>query len=459
MAEGFQIEIPDLSDESTNLPPPPGISPGFLGDPGSAHPSIEEFGTPSAPVFRGAELGYHGRSGSGTSDEAGPSSYRFPPAIPPGSAGSGAAGGGGNFSFPVKKGSFASLRAAIKGQNSAAAAAAHQERLAQAQREHAAAASEAYPPVLRNPFGKSQSFGTASAGGSDTGSSRKAAGRGAPAPWTGGGYQASPPTSNQSAGSFALSQTHTKTDSFTSGHSRAGTAPVQGTERIHHTQQPSFYSEYSGGASSSAGSVAAGGMPPLPPFPNEFSAEFGARAARAADESASPDLPRSRPGHGWGPPSMDAGSLDLAPFQPPGSSTAGAASKAAPTSIRGPARAGLGALPSGIGATDPRTPAEYALNILMSRFITLAGAKVQAALEASAVRFPFIVTIHVSSTVAQRTHLVYRTYTGHRTFAYRSVWTRSRCGFRVASKLYRTCRAKEREIGDGQLVSVASHTA
>ena len=44
---------------------------------------------------------------------------------------------------------------------------------------------------------------------------------------------------------------------------------------------------------------------------------------------------------------------------------------------------GLGQLPPGIGAADPRAPVDYALNILMSRFITLSSAKVRRALDSS----------------------------------------------------------------------------
>ena len=46
---------------------------------------------------------------------------------------------------------------------------------------------------------------------------------------------------------------------------------------------------------------------------------------------------------------------------------------------------GLGTLPRGIGTIDPSTPAEYAMNILMSRFITLAGLKVQGIMERNVV--------------------------------------------------------------------------
>ncbi|PWN39132.1 hypothetical protein IE81DRAFT_295304 [Ceraceosorus guamensis] len=39
---------------------------------------------------------------------------------------------------------------------------------------------------------------------------------------------------------------------------------------------------------------------------------------------------------------------------------------------------GLGTLPQGIGSNDPKTPAEYALNVLMSRWVQFAGSKVEA---------------------------------------------------------------------------------
>uniref|UniRef100_V5F0T5 Fry-like conserved protein n=1 Tax=Kalmanozyma brasiliensis (strain GHG001) TaxID=1365824 RepID=V5F0T5_KALBG len=44
---------------------------------------------------------------------------------------------------------------------------------------------------------------------------------------------------------------------------------------------------------------------------------------------------------------------------------------------------GLGQLPPGIGAADPQAPVDYALNILMTRFVNLANAKVKRALETS----------------------------------------------------------------------------
>ncbi len=44
---------------------------------------------------------------------------------------------------------------------------------------------------------------------------------------------------------------------------------------------------------------------------------------------------------------------------------------------------GLGQLPAGIGTPDPQAPVEYALNILMSRFITFANAKVKRALDSA----------------------------------------------------------------------------
>lgn len=53
---------------------------------------------------------------------------------------------------------------------------------------------------------------------------------------------------------------------------------------------------------------------------------------------------------------------------------------------------GLGQLPAGIGTPDPQAPVEYALNILMSRFLTLATAKVKRALDSAQDHDPKLLT-------------------------------------------------------------------
>lgn len=53
---------------------------------------------------------------------------------------------------------------------------------------------------------------------------------------------------------------------------------------------------------------------------------------------------------------------------------------------------GLGQLPPGIGTPDPQAPVEYALNILMSRFITLAAAKIRRAIDSAQDLDPILLT-------------------------------------------------------------------
>lgn len=233
-----------------------------------------------------------------------------------------------------------------------------------------------------------------------------------------------------------------------------------------HAPHGSIYSEYSAAASSSGGSSAfhnvasgvaghgsgagpssympvassAGEMPPLPPFPEEFSAQMPTYFPAGIDGASSngrpsidahsqrcPSLPAlhssthaSSPSDPFGsrsayPPASDAFEFDSPnehptaphmaaismPLPPPesgavhdfGAGGPGNGHTSAPRAPklglrRGPSFTAsmravsgareLGTLPKGIGSSDPKTPAEYALNVLMSRWVQFAGSKVEA---------------------------------------------------------------------------------
>ncbi|KAN0063104.1 Cell morphogenesis protein PAG1 [Thecaphora frezii] len=486
----MEVVIPDLDDEELFAPPPrihsPTASASGSSAVGSGRPSLDDSSSPygtmsSAPKpsrgfndfatslggaagsksagnpsfpsksgtlggpFRGAALGWHGRSGSATSDSsAGGSSFRFPPSTPSSQNRYEGLGSNGyfavspshqssNFSFPiVKKGSFASLKAAIKGQSQ------------QSNRDRDAL--DAWPLTPRD--------NVRYAAGSDAGESTAGRRTAHPTPRPGiatintGGFpfgsyggDASPSTwTNQ------LSQ-HARQDSQASGHSRAqasggtGSASVSGamarSSRYQHAQQSSYHSDSHhslGAASSSASSLmqpfSQGNLdlPPVPPLPFVGGDGHGNLApGTLALESAQPAFLDSKAmasntsfeqsdmgsPHKWGSSKLredavqrrwmpaedadEASSVDYNQQQPgSGRDLLGEPSEGSNRRLganghghslgTNPASAslgaeGLGQLPPGIGSNDPRAPSEYALNILMSRFITLTELKVQAALD------------------------------------------------------------------------------
>ncbi|PWN51484.1 hypothetical protein IE53DRAFT_48994 [Violaceomyces palustris] len=485
----MQVIIPDLEDDEVfgdkiPLQPPPRIhSPSATvatgasgGTSGSDRPSLEDgngpfsagpflhsntgsFGSSSTAYnhpntsgpFRGAALGWHGRSGSATSDSSagGGASYRFPSSDPKMAsaavASSSGTQGGGSFSFPVKKSSFASLRAAIRGQNHSNSATNATPQPLPRERE---AAQEYFPLGLRNVSAR----GTASETSETQGTKRSAS---AATPRQGGGVLGYGQPNNfiyqTGSGGLVTSPisssriSHTRNDSQVSGHSRANTSggtgsvgPGIGTWRYNHVHQSSYYSDFSAGGISSSGASAlvhggghGGGHvgvlpPPVPPLPfnseyhdpgpgtpsasnnmavfsdlrtmasgaqleaSDLGSPYGGRPVRLRENS-------DPQGHSWGPSSMDeASSVDFTPFRAAareandemmriagGSKTPTVARSSAQRSARQGLSSGepaLEDLPFGIGSSDPKTPADYALNILTSRFITLAGQKMESAL-------------------------------------------------------------------------------
>lgn len=401
-----QIDIPDLDDDEVYT------------SSASGPPVLSTLHIPSKPAgpFRGAELGFHGRSGSATSNDSygGPpsagsatgSGFRFPPpGAGPGSAGSQT--GGSAFSFP-RKASFASLRAAIKG--------------GQAQ-PPGGPISTAMPSAARSVADPTTPKRAAHARND---SQLSAASRGGASSATGGGASSA---SGAQAQGWAMPA---------GGAQYAGSV---GARSMHqHAPHSSIYSEHSLAASSSAGSgvqhatmgslggsaaASNNGMPPLPPFPEEYSAhmtyygsegggygvgttprrsrddermavsqgEMALQYARLQhsdpmDEAQAAYFGQQHPaGSHW--PQQSAysaganaqGGYDAAYgalMQQPRTPTLGL--RRGPSGAGSRAASGLGTLPPGIGSVDPKTPAEYALNVLMSRFITIASAKVETCL-------------------------------------------------------------------------------
>lgn len=341
---GGQIAIPDLDDDYFDLPNPPFASGGLggsgsVGGAGSGSESVRSFEDlrgPSRPWLT------HGRSGSGTSaDSSGESSLNQQQQQQR------KEGGPGGWSFP-RKGSFASLKAAFKGGQSSAAGTGGPG-------PHAHSLSG--PPEGQHPSTTHRSFAR-------TNSSSNAV-LATPTRRAGGGHQ--------------------RNDSqLSSGPSRPPAAS-QSANRSHHAQQSSFFSEYSAGHASSAGSQQLHSMPPLPPFPPEhmgntmppLMSNEEAVFQGPADEGALPARPEETAASYF-----DGYDGQAAPWQgtdamlyagrtnwPGGGGLDGASSGAQTT------------LPAGVGCLDPQNPSDYALNVLMSRFLSRTQVKIQAVLD------------------------------------------------------------------------------
>ena len=480
----MQVVIPDFDDEKLFAPPPRIHSPAGSASGGSSagasgRPSFDETGSIFAPTqapygsdnraaspsqssaaypyqpstsnktgpFRGAALGWHGRTGSGTSDSSiGGSSFRFPTgqsgaSQPSGYTSSGGAPQGNGFSFPVKKSSFASLRAAIRGQ--------------QTPKERDT--NDGWPSTPREVL----KYDAASDAGDSTAGRRAALATPRAGGYAFNGYSPATPGPHPQS---SPSSRHGRNDSQVSGHSRAqtsgGTGSIGGPSgrqpRYQHGQQSSYFSDSHfsvGAASSSASSLAAplgmyaADLPPVPPLPftgmDQYSdagpstpgaaggdpAFFNARAmasnqslvdpsdggspyrpntARLRDDSST----RRWPPHDdfdeassmeFGPPRSNAPSENMFRFNgrsktptAHGGSSNGR-SRTEGSRLRGAndeeaalrpnalvaslGTEGLGQLQEGIGFPDPKAPSEYALNILLSRFISLASIKLQTALD------------------------------------------------------------------------------
>ncbi|GAK62348.1 cell morphogenesis protein [Moesziomyces antarcticus] len=398
------------------------------------YPSSASSATPNAPgPFRGAALGWHGRSGSATSDSSaggfGGLGFRMPASsnlahshseMEPSSSSSSTfyapyassathdpASPG--FSFPSKKPSFASLRSQLRSQQS------HSEPMP----------NNHWPTTPREPPRLDIPAPSSDAGDLTAGYRSGLSTPRPPPPAPHFPFQpqrtASPGLHSPPERSLPFAPSRDRSDSYNSSPSRhPGHTATQSrsSSRYHHAPTSSYHSDshYSvGGMSSSASSAAypyAGSvtdLPPVPPLPTSGDSIYAdmpvtpgghtnnaafhlprAMASTASfdhsDHGSSPLKPPTRQlrdddyedassgDHAqWGPnqrPRRKPANIVTAPPRP----NALAISLGAE---------GLGQLPAGIGTPDPQAPVEYALNILMSRFITLANAKVKRALDSA----------------------------------------------------------------------------
>ncbi|SJX60360.1 related to TAO3-Transcriptional Activator of OCH1 [Sporisorium reilianum f. sp. reilianum] len=401
---------------------------------------------PSGP-FRGAALGWHGRSGSATSDSSaggfGGLGFRMPPSssshqtrseldqpnlnpafgTPSAAAPSSSSSG---FSFPTKRPSYSSLRSQMR---------AHQLEAEPLPQQH-------WPTTPRDPP-RLDIPAPGSDAGDLTAGYRSGLSTPRPPPPAPNFQQQihdlpSPGFHSPPERSAPLAALRDRSDSYTSSPPRhAGhSASASRSSRYHHASTASYHSDSHqsvGAMSSTASSVVqpyAGSiidLPPVPPLPTSAdsiyadmpvtpgghtnNAAFQLPRAMASTTSfdnseygGSPLKLRTRqlrqdPAHMRPPPrpfddNEETSSGDHAQWsatqrsrrKPPQPSDRRGPS---PTSARPTALAislgaeGLGQLPAGIGTPDPHAPVEYALNILMSRFIILASAKVKRALDST----------------------------------------------------------------------------
>ncbi|PWN23960.1 hypothetical protein BCV69DRAFT_279866 [Microstroma glucosiphilum] len=369
--EGAQISIPDLDDDEifNNLPQPAFATTSVSGPAASVSGSdlgrgSFELAGPSRPWLS------HGRSGSGTSGE---------------SSLMGAEGSGGDaltqpngkassgpWAFP-RKTSFASLKAAIKGGGSGNAPPSSSQ---------LAEASSARPSFSKAPSG---SVATLSTTPKKSGS----------LPYSHHGRSQSQVSGSQSRSQGQAAQPPS-----------ASSSSAYPSHRTH-GQQASFYSEQSAGTGTGSSGAGYPAQPPLPAFPEQFHTNSNAGTSYALplrpSESESALLP-PRPsgeylegdlghsqqspathfdphgkyqsdgdlaGYGWVNGPSQTGPNYFSPM-------AAAAAAAARSASAGPSK--LGTLPNGIGSPNPRTPSEYALNVLMSRYLTRTRIKVQGVL-------------------------------------------------------------------------------
>ncbi|SPO19985.1 related to TAO3 - Transcriptional Activator of OCH1 [Ustilago trichophora] len=399
---------------------------------------------PSGP-FRGAALGWHGRSGSATSDSSaggfGGLGFRMPASTqshseqepsasssnlnPPNSSASASGATSSGFSFPNKRPSFSSLRAHMRGQ----------------QQEPQPMPQEHWPTTPREPPRLDIPAPDSDAGDLTAGYRSGLSTPRPPPPAPNFQFQQqdlpSPDFCSPPDRSAPLGSVRDRSDSYASSPSRhAGhSASASRSSRYHHAPTASFHSDSHhsvGGMSSPASSAAypyAGSitdLPPVPPLPNSSDSIYADmpvtpgghtnnaafQLPRAMTSTTSfenselggsphkPSIRQLRDEHGLTrhprpfEDNEDTSSGDHAQWassqqsrrKPPPSSNARGASPAParPNALAVSMGAeGLGQLPAGIGTPDPQAPVEYALNILMSRFITLASAKVRRALDSA----------------------------------------------------------------------------
>ncbi|KAJ9476862.1 Cell morphogenesis protein PAG1 [Pseudozyma hubeiensis] len=395
---------------------------------------------PSGP-FRGAALGWHGRTGSATSDSSaggfGGLGFRMPPAEQEQSGSSSsvnpAAGGpsvsassSSAFNFPSKKPSMSSLRSQMR---------AHQLEPDPLPQQHWPTTPRAEAPHLEIPAAASDAGDLTAGYRSGLSTPRP------PPPASSFPFQQqslpSPGFHSPPERPVPLASVRGRSDSYTSSPSRyhGHSASASRSSRFHHAPTASYHSDSHnsiGGMSSSASSAAhpyAGSitdLPPVPPLPSAADSVYadmpvtpGGHTNNAAfhipravasttsvdvsDFTGSPLRLNTRQLHEdptqQRPPRLSEDNEDTSSGDHAQWSNAQQARQRPPQPFKRPAQSptpsrptalaislgaeGLGQLPAGIGTPDPRAPVEYALNILMSRFITLATAKVKRALESA----------------------------------------------------------------------------
>ncbi|CAO1619226.1 unnamed protein product [Parajaminaea phylloscopi] len=381
--ESAQISIPDLDDDEifNSLPQPPFASAGAAaggsmsigtggggggsGSDSARTGSFEDLRGPSRPWLT------HGRTGSGTSGE---SSLGGEASSVAGSR----TGASGGWSFP-RKTSFASLKAAIKGGNSGNHSSNAAAGLATFDVNGSTGGPATYAPASNH-----SSFRTFNRTTSANNAREAAA---VPV-----GMSSS---SRRTAGGASM---HQRNDSQLSGQSRVHSAAPSSSQqgRGHHAQQASYFSEQSLGHASSSGSQAHG-MPPLPPFPEQFvnpsvpAYPPGTNGRRIApDDLAMPYYFSEDAASGYGeasgardggfPPTLGLGQswTDDARALRQGANLGADLHPSARSRGGLPVAEQPDVLPLGVGCPDPHAPSEFALNVLMSRFI----AKTQTATQA-----------------------------------------------------------------------------
>ncbi|KAJ1030345.1 hypothetical protein NDA16_001255 [Ustilago loliicola] len=410
----------------------------------SQQPSSQSPIYPNAPPgrFRGAALGRHGRSGSATSNSSaggfGGLGFRMPINSQSHAEESSANASGLNppfgsststnaalsgFSFPTKRPSFTSLRSQMRAQQLESEALAHQ-----------------YWPTTPRELPRLDIPAPDSDAGDLTAGYRS--GLSTPRPPLAPQnfhfqhqHLPSPGFYSPPDRSVPLVSSRDRSDSYASSPSRppAHSASASRSSRYHHAPTASYHSDSHhsiGGMSSSASSAAypyagsSSDLPPVPPLPNSSDSIYADMPVTPGGHTnnAAFQLPRAMASTtsfensdlGGSPHKLSARKLrdDHAllrqprPFDEVEDNSSGdhaqwsasrrkqsAPSKHARSQSLAPARPnalaismgaeGLGQLPSGIGTPDPQAPVEYALNILMSRFITLATAKVRRALDSA----------------------------------------------------------------------------
>ncbi|CAO1630004.1 unnamed protein product [Sympodiomycopsis kandeliae] len=369
-----QIAIPDLDDDDAlfaSLPQPSfaahhnatsSLGGGGGGSGSEAGGAFEDLPGPSRPWLR------HGRSGSGTSGESSNNSAFVD------SGGSGGessslktANGNSNWAFP-RKGSFASLKAAIKGQSSQ-------------QHQHHNQGNEADQTIpsssTTRTFSRSQSSNNAIK-----------------------------PTANSTSG-------HGRTDSGVSIQSRNYPHHNNHYHGHHPQQSSSYFSEASMATSSNhSHSQTHMAMPPIPPLPDHYANTPAANDFHHAPPQTGTSSAFSDHFHGHGPPPSVEVYPSSTAYYPQSATQAAYYPYSTPDDDRMPASAPLQSaamvppppssapssrmrteaplglsqqnphtLPNGIGSADPRTPLEYAHNVLMSRFLSRTRIKIQVVLD------------------------------------------------------------------------------